>query len=593
MRKIKYKLMAAFLLTSFFATSIFGVYNIFNLIKLNKQESASMEKILYDDYDKIIKSEVESAVSIINGCYEQYKSGRLTEKEAKEAAKQEVKNIRYGSEGYMWIDGTNGILVAHPMLPSDEGKNRINTKDPNGVPLIKNIIKASSSKNGGYTDFMWQKPEEVGTNKLSPKRAYSEAFRPWNWIVSTGNYVDDIQNTIHEKNIELNKRLIINIAASIIFVIITLSLLAIVAVMISKKISEPITKIAKAMQKDENGQIRFQKIEVQSNDEIGDLALALNELLERFGEFVNGTKHSMESLLINADSTDSLASSMEKNINESFENTKTMDTIMEQTSGSTQETAAAIREIELSIVSIAKKTEEGASLSNNVSSSVRSLKEESYSSQQKTKQIFESARTNVSRALEEVKKVEKINLLLQDISGISKRTNLLALNASIESSKAGEAGKGFAVVAEEIRKLSEGTSVTVKNIQEIASIITTSVNNLAVNTRNILDFIDKDVMADYDSFVQAGEMYYEKAVSITNVMMDLSAASQEISAASEEASNRTNFVADQIEKCAVNIDNISKQSEDILQRIKNMKEYSSENLENATSLQQYINGFKI
>ena len=157
MKKIRYKILLTFLITSSLFIILTGGYNIINLIQLDKSEILTLHTTLFDDYDKMIKNEVETATSVLNTYYGLYKEGKLSEKEAQEEAKTAIKDLRYNKDGYFWIDDTNGILVAHPMQPEQEGKNRINIKDPNGVELIKKIISAAKdNKNSGYTDFMIQ-----------------------------------------------------------------------------------------------------------------------------------------------------------------------------------------------------------------------------------------------------------------------------------------------------------------------------------------------------------------------------------------------------------------------------------------------------
>ncbi|WP_313563102.1 cache domain-containing protein [Ruminiclostridium cellobioparum] len=278
-KKIKYRILGTFLITSTLFIVFLSTYVIFNLIQLNKSETAAVEKMLFSDYDNMIKNEVEAAITILESYHDAYKEGLMPEKEAQETAKRIIKKLKYGNDGYFWIDDTSGLLVAHPVKPEDEGKNRLDITDPNGVKLIREIIEAAAdNQRSGYTDYMWEKPEDAGTDRLTQKRAYSKLFKPWNWIVSTGNYVDDIQNIVTEKGVELNRNLTENILGILIFLGLSIIAMIFVGLALSKKLSEPIVKIVKAFEKDEDGQISIQEIRLKSRDEIGILANTLRDV---------------------------------------------------------------------------------------------------------------------------------------------------------------------------------------------------------------------------------------------------------------------------------------------------------------------------
>lgn len=594
MRKIKYKILLAFLVTAFIFITASGVYNIYNLMQLNKAEVTATHKILSDDYDKMIKSEVETAVGVLNTYYNAFTNGSLSEKAAKEAARNAVKDLRYNKDGYFWIDDVNGVLIAHPITPEQEGQNRIDVKDPNGVELIKEVVAAARDhKNSGYTNFMWEKPEDAGKGKASPKRAYSQLFQPWNWVVSTGNYVDDIDKVIDAKHMEQSSHLRRDIILTVIFMIISFIALVIVGLMVSKKISDPIIKLVKAFEKDQNGQIHMEEIQIDSKDEIGILGKTMNEMASQVKSFINGARLSTDSLTGSVKALDALASKVESNTQETANKTFHISEVMEFVSGSSNEVSQAIEEIDEAIASISKIAEEGAISCKEVSDKAKKLKNDSNTSKERTEEVYNNTRVNVEQAIEEVKEVEEMVQLLLEIRQIAHQTNLLALNAAIESARAGEAGKGFTVVADEIRKLSENTSSTVKRIQDISDKVVGSVDHLVENTKQMLNFIDEEVLTNYDSIVQVGDQYYQDAQHINSIMLELSATSQEISASTNEVSNRTNEVSGKISQSADSIEKIMEQTSTILKDMIEIKDHSVANFETASSLKKYIDKFKI
>ena len=102
----------------------------------------------------------------------------------KKEAMEILRNARYGEdgEGYFWIDGTDYTLLMHPILSEQEGTNRYDLTDQNGVKIIQNIMK-SAEAGGGYNEFYFTKADG---KTVAPKIAYSEEFEPWGWVITTG-----------------------------------------------------------------------------------------------------------------------------------------------------------------------------------------------------------------------------------------------------------------------------------------------------------------------------------------------------------------------------------------------------------------------
>ncbi|MBQ9701143.1 MAG: methyl-accepting chemotaxis protein, partial [Lachnospiraceae bacterium] len=113
---------------------------------------------------------------------------------------------------------------------------------------------------------------------------------------------------------------------------------------------------------------------------------------------------------------------------------------------------------------------------------------------------IEERKAQIDVAIEKSKTVDDIHELTEEILSISTQTNLLALNASIEAARAGQAGKGFAVVAEEIRNLAEDSRATANKIQEMNVTLTDAVKAIVDSSILLLEFINTNVMKDYDGF---------------------------------------------------------------------------------------------
>ncbi len=181
MKKISTKIIViTMVITILSAVSVGGIF-AYNIAKLADDNLNTISKVLNDDYDVMIKSEVETAISMLGQVYARYQSGELTLEEAEKLGADTLRGMTYGESGYFWADTTEGVSVV--LLGNDtEGTNRVNYQDENGKYIVKEFI--SNAKNGGgYIDYYFPKP---GEEKASLKRGYTQLFEPFQWEVGTG-----------------------------------------------------------------------------------------------------------------------------------------------------------------------------------------------------------------------------------------------------------------------------------------------------------------------------------------------------------------------------------------------------------------------
>ncbi len=593
-KKIKYKILVTFLITSTLFIIFSGTYSIFNLTQLNKEETSAIEQILLNDYDSMIKNEVETAVYVADTYYNIYTEGAMSEKEAKETAIKVIKKLKYSNDGYFWIDNTEGVLVAHPVKPEDEGKNRLDITDPNGVKLIREIIDAAVNGRGsGYTNYMWEKPEDAGTNKLTQKRAYSKLFKPWNWVISTGNYVDNIDKIVEAKRTDLNSNLIKNISAILVFLGISVIVMIIVGLALSRKLSGPIIKIVKAFEKDENGQISIQEIKLNSRDEIGVLADTLNEMSLQVKGFINGVTNEARNIDTSANIVKEEMISMNTLIEDVSSTTEEISAGMEETAASTQEMNATAVEIGSAVELIADKAKESDSFVREISKRAGELKVNINNAIISGTEIFNNSKNNLQKSLDEAKSVEKINELADAILQITSQTNLLALNASIEAARAGEAGKGFAVVADEIRLLAEDSKSTANKIQEIIKLVTNSVSNLSANSSEMLNFIGVTVKEDYDLMLNASDEYDRDARSLSVLVSDFNQTSEELKISISNMLKAINEITSANSEEAEGTSNIAQRSMEVKEKANELLLQANKSKKYSENLMNYVSKFKV
>lgn len=300
----------------------------------------------------------------------------------------------------------------------------------------------------------------------------------------------------------------------------------IVAFLVStRKVVNPIVKTNKELKEistliNENNGDLTKRVNVKSSDEIGQLAQGINQFLDilqnTIGKIVECSKN-----------LDNMINSVGENVTVSNDNAQDVSSAMEELSATMQEIAATIQTVNdntesvgKNVVDIADKTGQINDYSQDMRERADSLAKSADENKRTTDEMVGNIVGTLKKAIEDSKSVERVNELTGEILNISSQTNLLALNASIEAARAGEAGKGFAVVADEIRQLADSSRDTANNIQAINEHVTSAVYQLIDNSNKIINYIEETILADYDSFVQAGAQYNEDACYISETMQE-------------------------------------------------------------------------
>jgi methyl-accepting chemotaxis protein len=275
---------AALAMASGAAVGVFlGGYAVSALNAAADERIRHLEQTLREDFDRMAKVQVETAVSALKPYAEQAGRGELPLEEAKRLAAATLRSFRYGDGNYFWADTYDGTNVVYMGLPA-EGKNRLETRDANGTRLIAEIIRRGR-EGGGYTDYWF--PREAG-GKPAPKRSYSVAFEPFGWVVGTGNYVDDIDAIVARERAEAqgdrSRR-----AGMVLLVVVGVTLAAAgVAAWLAGSLTRPISfAIAEARRLRDavaHGRLAERGDASRLGPELRPLVDGLNETLDAFGK---------------------------------------------------------------------------------------------------------------------------------------------------------------------------------------------------------------------------------------------------------------------------------------------------------------------
>ena len=155
-----------------------------------------MEERLLTAKREMIRELTEAAGSILQSYHNKEGDGLLSRAQAQAQAVEHLQQMRYGPESkdYFWINDTHPILIMHPYRQDLVGQDISDFKDPNGKRLFVECVKVVQSQGAGYVDYQWQWKDDP--QRIVPKISYVKGFKPWEWIIGTGIYVEDVREEI-------------------------------------------------------------------------------------------------------------------------------------------------------------------------------------------------------------------------------------------------------------------------------------------------------------------------------------------------------------------------------------------------------------
>lgn len=332
---------------------------------------------------------------------------------------------------------------------------------------------------------------------------------------------------------------------------------------------------------------------LSKTDEIGRLANAVSTMQLSIKNIVKNVVTESSNVSEALIKINSEMDRLNRNIEGISATTQELSAGTEESASSTEEMNATSAEIEKAVETIASKAQEGAITVNNENKITQEMKQSAIASKENTAAIYAKSKAGLQNAIEQSKAVEQINELSEAILEITSQTNLLALNAAIEAARAGEAGRGFAVVAEEIRKLAEGSKNSVSRIQEVTKVVFEAVNGLSSSSGELMEFIDKTVLKDYDNLVESSEKYSKNSIVINDMVTDFSSTSEELLASIQNMVKAIEGIAASANEEAQGAANIAQETNEITQMSNEVIKMAGSAKDRSESLKKAVSSFKV
>ncbi|MDQ8033868.1 MAG: methyl-accepting chemotaxis protein [Bordetella sp.] len=370
----------------------------------------------------------EAAHSLIVESMKQVEQGKLTQAQGRQQAIERVASLRYGSDGYVTLTDAQSNIVVHPINASLNGKNMSSFRDAKGGALYGDIARAGSSTAGnGYIEYWWPRP---GAKEASPKLGYVQRYKPFEWDIIVGTYMDDIEATFQRSLLEsIGLLVVLGVAISFIGALVVRSIHRSVG-------GEPDTAAQIA------GRIAAGDLTTQVTLREGDresVMAAIAHMRDRLADTVGQIQ--------------SAAGSIDSAAREISAGNTDLSSRTEQQAASLEETASSMEELTSTVRQNADNARQASELASQASTVAGQGGEVVNQVVEKMRGITASSR--------------KIGDIIGVIDGIAFQTNILALNAAVEAARAGEQGRGFAVVAGEVRSLAQRSASAAREIKDL------------------------------------------------------------------------------------------------------------------------------
>lgn len=326
------------------------------------------------------------------------------------------------------------------------------------------------------------------------------------------------------------------------------------------------------------------RVQCFCTDEIGTLASGINIFIETLQGIMKQINSSSSKL-------GSVVNLVSDKVTTANDNSNDISSVMEELSSSMQEISSTLTGIQESITVVDENVTELSDTSQGmydyavgIQKRAENLEHNAVENKQNTSNIVNGIIDKLRQAIEDSKSVDRVNDLTDEILSISNQTNLLSLNASIEAARAGEAGRGFAVVADEISQLANSSREAANNIQTINNMVVKAVNELIESADSIVDYINKNILPDYEGFVNAGKQYNEDAVHVKDIVTRFNNMSDNLKQLMDSITSSINGISLAVDESTQGASNVAMNTSDLVKDIDEIAEAMDDNRQVAGSL---------
>lgn len=364
----------------------------------------------------------------------------------------------------------------------------------------------------------------------------------------------------------------------VVFVIIIALSLCLNEIRISRKIASIVSELHGIIRGINNNEGDLTaRIATKTSTELAFIVDGINNFIETLQGIIKEVKDGSNVLNTSADSMTDKIEKASDNITNTSAALEELSASMDTVSTTADQISGKLEEVKTATDEIRQEAANGAETADSIKKEADEIKNEALKKKENTGVKVEELSAVLEKSVKDSEKVAQINELTKVILDIASQTNLLALNASIEAARAGEAGKGFAVVAEEISALADNSRQTAGNIQTISNEVTEAVNTLSTNAMDVIEFINNDVLNDYDTFVETSDKYENTAVVMDDILDKFNRKADNLNTIMDKMADSVESITESVKESTQAINLSAANSSEIVGQIQGISEAMGEN----------------
>jgi len=271
------------------------------------------------------KNLVEVPYSIIEQQHQLESEGKISLIEAQRRAIEVIRAMRYEDSNYFWINDEHPTMIMHPLKPALDGTDLTSLKDPSGKAVFVEFVKAAQTSGSGYVYYLWPKP---GKEQPVAKLSFVKRFAPWGWVIGTGIYIDDVDAAWRESALKA-----LGIALCCLIPLLAVSIAT------SRSIFLRLRDMVHRVKDVEVEGDLTKRIQITSNDEIGELAKCFNGFIERLNEMIGAIAQNALQIASASEELDVTSQQITANSEETSAQADTVSKAAEQVSQNLQTVA--------------------------------------------------------------------------------------------------------------------------------------------------------------------------------------------------------------------------------------------------------------